>query len=100
MRISIQGSLRLRPKAAIKKKSMPKGARRKSEIESTGESNPLILISTTMKAQFKGGARGGIRRKLPVDLAEKKSLTVNHEGKGLTERSLFTKALDVRIMTK
>ena len=49
------------------------------------------------KARFKGGAREDVRKKLLVNHVEKRSQTANHEGKDLTKRSLFMKALDVII---
>ena len=79
---------------------MQRGARRKSEIEFTTESELLILISRTMKARFKGGARGDMRKKLLVNPVGKRSQTTNHEGKDLTGRSLFMRALDKRIGRK
>ena len=41
-----------------------------------------------------------MRKKLPVNLAGKRSQTVNHEEKDLTWRSLFMKALDAIIMMR
>ena len=52
------------------------------------------------KAQFKGGAREDVRKELPVNHFGKRSQTVNHEGKDLTRRSLFMKALDLIVMMR
>ena len=39
-----------------------------------------------------------MRKKLPINHVGKRSQTANHEGKDLTGRSLFMKALDMIIM--
>ena len=77
-----------------------RGARRKDEIEFAAESELLILILRTTKTRFKGGAREDVRKKFPTNPVEKRSQTTNRKGKDLTERSLFMKALDVKIMTR
>ena len=82
-----------------RKKSALKGARKK-KTKFAGGSELLILISRTMKALLKEGARGDVRKKLLVNPVRKRNQMVNHEGKGLTKRSLFMKAISVRIMMK
>ena len=90
------GLPQLKPGMLRRRESARRGARRKSETKFAIESELLILISRTMKARFKRGARGDVRRKLPVNPVGKKSQMANHEGKDLTGRSLFMRALDRR----
>ena len=91
---------RVKPEILRRKKSAPKGVRKKKEIKSTGKSELLILISRIMKAQFKEGARGDVRKSHPVKLIEKRNQMADLIGKGLIPRSLFMRALVVRIMMK
>ena len=90
----------LKPEMLRKRTRALRGARRKCETEFTTESELLILISRTTKARFKGGARGDVRKKPPVNPVGKRSQTANREGKDLTGRSLFMRALDVIIMIR
>ena len=82
------------------RKRVLRGARRKGGIEFATKSELQIFISRTTKARFKGGAREDVRKKLPVNLVGKRSQTANHEGKDLTRRSLFMKALDMIIVIR
>ena len=74
--------------------------RKKKEIKSTGKSELLILISRIMKAQFKEGARGDVRKSHPANPVGKRNQMADRERKGLTTRGLIMKALVVRTMMK
>ena len=100
MRNSILGSPWLKPEVFCKKKSMPKGARKKNETKFVEESGLLILISRIMKARSKEEARGTMRKNHPVNLVGRRNQMADRIGKGLTVRSLFMRALVVRIMMK
>ena len=100
MKNSMLGLPQLKPKILRRKKSAPKGARKKNETKFTRGSKLLTLISRTMKAQSKGGARGDVRKKLSVNPIGKRNQTGNREGKGLTEKSLFMKAFVMEIMMR
>ena len=91
--------LQLKPKMLRRKKSVPKGTRKKNETSFTGESELLISISRIMKAQSRKETRG-VRKSHPVKLIEKRNQMADLIGKGLIPRSLFMRALVVRIMMK
>ena len=68
MRISTHGSLRLRPKAARRKKSEQKGARKKSETKFAKENELLILITRITRAQSKEEAGRTMTKSSPISL--------------------------------
>ena len=68
MRTSTLGSLRLKPRAARRKKSEQKGVKKKSEIEFTRESALLILITRITRAQPKEEARRSMTKSRPISL--------------------------------
>ena len=90
----------LKPEILRRKKSSPKGARRKNETKFTEESGLLILISRIMKARSKEGVKGGVMKNYLVNFIGKRNRMADLIGKGLTARSLFMRALIVRIMKK
>ena len=100
MRNSILDSPRLKTEVIRRKKSARKGARKKSETEFTRENGLLILISRIMKARSKEETRGTIRKNHLVNLVGRRPQIASRVGNGLTARSLFMRALIVRIMMK
>ena len=94
------GLLWLKPEIPRRKKSVPKGARKKNETKFARESELLIPISRRMKAWFREEAKGTMRKNRPVKLIGRRNQMANRVGKGLTARSLFMRALIVRIMMK
>ena len=99
MRTSMLGLLKLKPEILRKKKSVLKGARKKDETNA-GKSELLILILRIMKAQSKEEAREDVRKSHPVSLVGRRPKMADHTGKGHATRSLFMRALVMRIGKK
>ena len=81
------------------KKSVLKGARKKGET-SIGKSGLLILISRTMKAQSKEEAKEDVRKSHLVSLDRRRLKMADHAGNSHALRSLFMKALIMKIRKK
>ena len=100
MRNLILASLWLKPEALRRRKSAPKGTRKKNEIEFAEKSGLLILISRILKAWSKEEARGIIRKNHPISLVGRRNQMTDRIGKDLTVRIPFMRVLVVRIMMK
>ena len=100
MRISTHNSLRLRPKAARRKKSMQNSTRKKSETEFAKESRLLILITRITRAQSKEATGQSVMKSTPISLALWSLQMTDRIKKGLVAGGLFTRGLIVRGATE